>query len=48
MIFSYLKTNGIVVRCFPSLLRITAGTKAENAELIETLSRYFEERSGNA
>lgn len=37
-VYEYLKTKGILVRCFGSALRITAGSKAENNALIKALS----------
>lgn len=41
-IFSFLMDRGIVIRFFGDFLRITAGSPAENAELIKELKEYFE------
>ena len=38
-IFRRLADEGIAVRCFDGALRITAGTDAENAALLEALGR---------
>ncbi len=36
-IFENLKVRGIIIRCFGDKLRITAGSKTENAELLDAL-----------
>ncbi|MBR4941778.1 MAG: histidinol-phosphate aminotransferase family protein [Clostridia bacterium] len=40
----YLKTKGVLVRRLGEMLRITAGSKAENSALFEALREYASER----
>ena len=40
-IFDALKSEGIVVRCMGDHLRITCGTREENAEVIRLLEVYL-------
>ncbi|MFI3206729.1 MAG: histidinol-phosphate transaminase [Clostridia bacterium] len=41
-IFKYLLQNSIAVRCFKTFLRITAGTKEENAETIKCIKNFLD------
>ena len=44
-IFAYLLHNSVAVRLMGSYLRITAGSEAENKELIMLLTRYFTDKA---
>jgi len=41
-IYDMLKDKGILVRCFPRFMRITAGSPEENRALLQTLMNYAE------
>lgn len=41
-VYEMLKQQGILVRCFPRFMRITAGSPEENRLLIQVLSQYGE------
>lgn len=41
-LFEYLKAQSIIVRCFGTYLRITAGTKAENHTILAAISSFYE------
>lgn len=43
-LFDYLKGRGIIIRYFGKTLRITAGRNHENAELINAMRDYFNEK----
>ncbi len=40
-IYEFMLENSIAIRKFPGFLRITAGTREENAAVIKVLRRYF-------
>ncbi|MDO4742735.1 MAG: histidinol-phosphate transaminase [bacterium] len=41
LLFEYLKTKNILVRCFGKYLRITAGNENENVELVKEIKMFF-------
>lgn len=44
VIFEALKEKGIIIRCMPPYLRITAGSDFENNELIKEISKILENK----